>query len=109
MDVCGVPSLENPDFNKTTNEKWVRRFGLRSDRVVRLMIVQGRWDFISSVGMPNLTLSDDPAHSEVFFVENMAHTDDGTSLGCLKRRVRPTVDEIRDVKLTYIKEWLKVE
>jgi hypothetical protein len=97
-----------PDFNET-NEYFVEKFNLTLktlDQAERLLIVQGTWDIVAAYGSPQLTMTSDRNHSRLITMHDLAHTEDSFSYAAIPRGLRTATDQIRDIKLNYIKEWL---
>ena len=87
----------------------MERYGLtddKLDKLDRVLYLQGSYDFITGTGMPKLTESNDPNHAKVILTQVTAHTEDGFSTAVMAKGVRPQLDDVRTLKLEYIKAWL---
>ncbi|KAI5924208.1 serine carboxypeptidase S28-domain-containing protein [Camillea tinctor] len=97
-----------PDYY-STNEYFVQKFAVTNtaiDSVARVLIVQGATDRIAALGTPGLTVTADLNHSRVVVVDGLAHAEDAMSEEVVPRGAKAELDQIRDIKLDHIKEWL---
>ncbi|TVY92709.1 Lysosomal Pro-X carboxypeptidase [Lachnellula willkommii] len=106
--VCANPEYESSIYNQT-NEFFQEYLGTAThiiDSTTRLIILQGGYDRVAGVGMPDLTLSDDREHSRVVFTAGIGHAEDSYPTSFIPLGTRPQLDEVRTMKLEYVKEWL---
>lgn len=69
VEVCAYPQFQSNIYNQS-NELWQDFLGTSTEMInntTRLVILQGGYDRVAGIGMPNLTLSDDRQQSRVVF------------------------------------------
>ncbi|KAI0599210.1 serine carboxypeptidase S28-domain-containing protein [Biscogniauxia sp. FL1348] len=108
-DLCDGEEFALPPDYYSANEYFVQKFAVTNsaiDSVDRVLIVQGATDRIAAVGSPGLTVTTALNHSRVVLVQGLAHAEDAVSEAVVPRGAKTELDQIRDVKLEHIKEWL---
>ncbi|KAI1411939.1 hypothetical protein F5Y13DRAFT_180534 [Hypoxylon sp. FL1857] len=108
VDICTNPAWKATDYGRE-NEYFLQKYAITTDLLdatERLLIVQGRYDRTAAIGSPVLTVTDSLNHSRVILVDGIAHAEDSVSEAIEPRGVKPQMDQIRDVKLAHLKEWL---
>ncbi|KAI0834704.1 hypothetical protein F5Y06DRAFT_289614 [Hypoxylon sp. FL0890] len=108
VDICTNPAWKTIDYGRE-NEYFLQKYAITNDLLdskERLLIVQGRYDRTAAIGSPILTPTDMLNHSRVVLVDGIAHAEDSVSEAVEPRGMKPQMDQIRDVKLAHLKEWL---
>ncbi|KAI0471579.1 serine carboxypeptidase S28-domain-containing protein [Xylariaceae sp. FL0804] len=119
--VCTGPTSWFPPDASSANEYFVQKLGLEPptlDGAGRLLIVQGGWDPTAAIGSPALAAAkaattqhddDDKLNlnrSRVVLVPGLAHAEDAVSEAVEPRGQKPQLDQMRDLKLEHMREWL---
>ncbi|KAI8966151.1 hypothetical protein F5Y11DRAFT_214551 [Daldinia sp. FL1419] len=108
VDICTNPAWQGVDYRRE-NEYFLQKYAITNDvldSTERLLIVQGRYDRTAAIGSPALTVTDRLNHSRVILVEGTAHAEDAVSEAVEPRGAKPQMDQIREIKLAHLKEWL---
>ncbi|KAK6951667.1 hypothetical protein Daesc_006190 [Daldinia eschscholtzii] len=108
VDLCSNPAWEGVDYGRE-NEYFRQKYAITSDildATERLLIVQNKYDRTAAIGSPTLTVTDMLNHSRVILVDGTAHAEDAVSEAVEPRGMKPQMDEIREIKLAHLKEWL---
>ncbi|XXH00099.1 aprataxin-like protein [Hypoxylon texense] len=108
VDLCANAAWRAPDYGRE-NEYFLQKYALTNDfldTADRLLIVHGRYDRTAAIGSPVLTVTDVLNHSRVILVDGTAHAEDTFSEAVEPRGLKPQMDQIRDIKLAHLKEWL---
>ncbi|KAI0139425.1 serine carboxypeptidase S28-domain-containing protein [Hypoxylon sp. NC0597] len=108
VDICTNPAWKAVDYGRE-NEYFLQKYAITNnllDATERLLIVQGRYDRTAAIGSPSLTVTESLNHSRVILVDGIAHAEDSVSEAIEPRGMKPQMDQIRDVKLAHLKEWL---
>ncbi|KAI1390750.1 serine carboxypeptidase S28-domain-containing protein [Hypoxylon trugodes] len=108
VDLCSNSAWKSADYSRE-NEYFLQKYAITNDLLDttnRLLIVQGQYDRTTAIGSPILTVTDMLNHSRVILVNNTAHAEDSVSEAIEPRGMKPEMDQIRDIKLAHLKEWL---
>ncbi|KAI1101949.1 hypothetical protein F4804DRAFT_354101 [Jackrogersella minutella] len=108
VDICNNPAWKSADYGRE-NEYYLQKYAMTNDLLdstERLLIVQGSYDRTAAIGSPTLTVTNLLNHSRVILVNGIAHAEDSVSESIEPRGMKPQMDEIRNVKLAHLKEWL---
>ncbi|KAI1138591.1 hypothetical protein F5Y05DRAFT_413212 [Hypoxylon sp. FL0543] len=108
VDICTNAAWKAVDYGRQ-NEYFLQKYAITNDLLdstERLLVVQGRYDRTAAIGSPVLTPTDMLNHSRVVLVDGIAHAEDSVSEAIEPRGMKPQMDQIRDVKLAHLKEWL---
>ncbi|KAI0166948.1 hypothetical protein GGR52DRAFT_584809 [Hypoxylon sp. FL1284] len=107
-DLCAEAGWRAADYGRA-NEYFLQKYALTSDLLDatdRLLVVQGGYDRTAAVGSPVLSVTPMLNHSRVILVDGAAHAEDAVSEAVEPRGQKPQLDQIRDIKLEHIREWL---
>ncbi|KAI2615957.1 hypothetical protein GGR54DRAFT_649832 [Hypoxylon sp. NC1633] len=108
VDICTNPAWKAVDYGRE-NEYFLQKYAMTNDFIdttTRLLIVQGRYDRTAAIGSPILTVTNMLNHSRVVLLNGTAHAEDTVSEAIEPRGLKPEMDQIRDLKLEHLKEWL---
>ncbi|KAI1761428.1 hypothetical protein GGR53DRAFT_522380 [Hypoxylon sp. FL1150] len=108
VDICLNSAWQSKDYGRE-NEYFLQKYAITNDfldTTDKLLIVQNQYDRTAAIGSPILTVTDMLNHSRVILVDGTAHAEDTVSEAIEPRGLKPQMDQIRDIKLQHIKEWI---